>query len=124
MFSRSTSLYPGLSAADNVAFGMRLQGRKQRELFKERTAYFLKWWVWQVQPASFSSPALWRHASRRVAIARPWRLIPSDAARMSPSVLLNLTDPRVRCRELPLPIVGTLLASRPCLITTTWKKRC
>ncbi|MFM8968047.1 MAG: ABC transporter ATP-binding protein [Vulcanococcus sp.] len=34
------SLYPWLSAAENVAFGMRLQGRNKAEI-RERTAYFL-----------------------------------------------------------------------------------
>ena len=41
MVFQKYSLYPWLSAADNVAFGMELQGRSRREI-RERTAYFLE----------------------------------------------------------------------------------
>ncbi|MEL0171768.1 MAG: ATP-binding cassette domain-containing protein, partial [Synechococcus sp.] len=41
MVFQKYSLYPWLSAAENVAFGMRLQGLPQRDI-KERTAYFLE----------------------------------------------------------------------------------
>ena len=40
MVFQKYSLYPWLSAAENVAFGMRLQGRNKAEI-RERTAYFL-----------------------------------------------------------------------------------
>lgn len=40
MVFQKYSLYPWLSAAENVAFGMRLQGRNKAEV-RERTAYFL-----------------------------------------------------------------------------------
>ena len=41
MVFQKYSLYPWMSAAANVAFGMRLQGLPAREV-KERTAYFLE----------------------------------------------------------------------------------
>ncbi|MFY8150107.1 MAG: ABC transporter ATP-binding protein [Prochlorococcaceae cyanobacterium] len=41
MVFQKYSLYPWMSAAANVAFGMRLQGRSAQEV-KERTAYFLE----------------------------------------------------------------------------------
>ncbi len=41
MVFQKYSLYPWLSAAQNVAFGMELQGRHRREV-QERTAYFLE----------------------------------------------------------------------------------
>lgn len=41
MVFQKYSLYPWLTAADNVAFGMELQGRSRREI-RERTAYFLE----------------------------------------------------------------------------------
>jgi NitT/TauT family transport system ATP-binding protein len=41
MVFQKYSLYPWLTAADNVAFGMELQGRGRREI-RERTAYFLE----------------------------------------------------------------------------------
>jgi NitT/TauT family transport system ATP-binding protein len=40
MVFQKYSLYPWLSAAENVAFGMRLQGRSKAEI-RERTNYFL-----------------------------------------------------------------------------------
>ncbi len=40
MVFQKYSLYPWLNAADNVAFGMRMQGRTATEI-RERTAYFL-----------------------------------------------------------------------------------
>jgi NitT/TauT family transport system ATP-binding protein len=40
MVFQKYSLYPWLSAAENVAFGMRLQGRNKAEI-RERTDYFL-----------------------------------------------------------------------------------
>ena len=41
MVFQKYSLYPWLNAAENVAFGMRLQQMKAAEI-KERTAYFLE----------------------------------------------------------------------------------
>ena len=41
MVFQKYSLYPWLSAANNVAFGMKLQGRSERDV-RERTAYFLE----------------------------------------------------------------------------------
>ena len=41
MVFQKYSLYPWLTAAQNVAFGMELQGRPQEEI-RERTAYFLE----------------------------------------------------------------------------------
>ena len=41
MVFQKYSLYPWLSAAKNVAFGMKLQGRSERDI-RERTAYFLE----------------------------------------------------------------------------------
>ena len=41
MVFQKYSLYPWLNAAENVAFGMRLQRMKATEI-KERTAYFLE----------------------------------------------------------------------------------
>ncbi|MEI6359398.1 MAG: ABC transporter ATP-binding protein, partial [Synechococcus sp. ELA619] len=41
MVFQKYSLYPWLTAAQNVAFGMRLQGRPKAEV-RERTAYFLE----------------------------------------------------------------------------------
>ena len=41
MVFQKYSLYPWLTAADNVAFGMQLQGRSKQEI-RERTAYFLE----------------------------------------------------------------------------------
>ncbi|MFM7634185.1 MAG: ABC transporter ATP-binding protein [Cyanobacteriota bacterium] len=41
MVFQKYSLYPWLSAAQNVAFGMELQGRPRQEV-RERTAYFLE----------------------------------------------------------------------------------
>ena len=78
MVFQKYSLYPWLNAADNVAFGMRLQGMKAREV-KERTAYFL-----EVVGLSEAAKKLPRELSggmqQRVAIAR--------ALATNPSVLL------------------------------------
>ncbi|MFM7362602.1 MAG: ATP-binding cassette domain-containing protein, partial [Cyanobacteriota bacterium] len=41
MVFQKYSLYPWLTAAQNVAFGMELQGRSRPEI-RERTAYFLE----------------------------------------------------------------------------------
>lgn len=41
MVFQKYSLYPWLTAADNVAFGMELQGRSKQEI-RERTSYFLE----------------------------------------------------------------------------------
>ena len=41
MVFQKYSLYPWLSAANNVAFGMKLQGRSEHDV-RERTAYFLE----------------------------------------------------------------------------------
>ena len=68
MVFQKYSLYPWLSAAENVAFGMKLQGRPRREL-TERTAYFL-----EVVGLSDAGRRLPRELSggmqQRVAIAR------------------------------------------------------
>jgi NitT/TauT family transport system ATP-binding protein len=68
MVFQKYSLYPWLSAADNVAFGMRLQGRPRTEV-RERTAYFL-----EVVGLSDAANRLPRELSggmqQRVAIAR------------------------------------------------------
>ena len=68
MVFQKYSLYPWLSAADNVAFGMRLQGIKPREI-QERTGYFL-----EVVGLSDAGTKLPRELSggmqQRVAIAR------------------------------------------------------
>ena len=68
MVFQKYSLYPWLSAADNVAFGMRLQGIKPQEI-RERTGYFL-----EVVGLSDAGAKLPRELSggmqQRVAIAR------------------------------------------------------
>ncbi|MCP9915963.1 ABC transporter ATP-binding protein [Cyanobium sp. ATX 6F1] len=68
MVFQKYSLYPWLSAAENVAFGMQLQGRPKREV-NERTAYFL-----EVVGLSDAGRRLPRELSggmqQRVAIAR------------------------------------------------------
>ena len=68
MVFQKYSLYPWLSAADNVSFGMRLQGIKPREI-RERTSYFL-----DVVGLSDAAAKLPRELSggmqQRVAIAR------------------------------------------------------
>ena len=78
MVFQKYSLYPWLNAADNVAFGMRLQGMKAREI-RERTSYFL-----EVVGLSDAGDKLPRELSggmqQRVAIAR--------AQATKPSVLL------------------------------------
>ncbi|APD48861.1 MULTISPECIES: ABC transporter ATP-binding protein [unclassified Synechococcus] len=68
MVFQKYSLYPWLSAADNVAFGMRLQGRNKRDV-KERTAYFLE--VVGLQDSASRFPRqLSGGMQQRVAIAR------------------------------------------------------
>ena len=68
MVFQKYSLYPWLSAAENVAFGMRLQGLPQRDI-KERTAYFLE--VVGLQDAARKLPReLSGGMQQRVAIAR------------------------------------------------------
>ena len=78
MVFQKYSLYPWLNAADNVAFGMRLQGMKAREI-RELTSYFL-----EVVGLSDAGDKLPRELSggmqQRVAIAR--------ALATNPSVLL------------------------------------
>ena len=78
MVFQKYSLYPWLNAADNVAFGMRLQRMKAAEI-KERTAYFL-----EVVGLSDAATKLPRELSggmqQRVAIAR--------ALATNPSILL------------------------------------
>ena len=78
MVFQKYSLYPWLNAAQNVAFGMRLQGMKASEI-KERTAYFL-----EVVGLSDAATKLPRELSggmqQRVAIAR--------ALATNPSILL------------------------------------
>ena len=68
MVFQKYSLYPWLTAAQNVAFGMELQGRQKQEI-RERTAYFL-----DVVGLADAARALPRELSggmqQRVAIAR------------------------------------------------------
>jgi NitT/TauT family transport system ATP-binding protein len=68
MVFQKYSLYPWLTAAQNVAFGMELQGRSRQEI-RERTAYFL-----EVVGLADSARRLPRELSggmqQRVAIAR------------------------------------------------------
>lgn len=68
MVFQKYSLYPWLTAGQNVAFGLRLQGRPQREI-RERTAYFL-----EVVGLSDAARLLPRELSggmqQRIAIAR------------------------------------------------------
>jgi NitT/TauT family transport system ATP-binding protein len=78
MVFQKYSLYPWLNAADNVAFGMRLQGLKPADV-RERTAYFLE--VVGLQEAATKLPReLSGGMQQRVAIAR--------ALATNPSVLL------------------------------------
>ena len=78
MVFQKYSLYPWLSAADNVAFGMRLQGIKPREI-QERTGYFL-----EVVGLSDAGTKLPRELSggmqQRVAIARALATNPRGVA--------------------------------------------
>ena len=75
MVFQKYSLYPWLDAAENVAFGMRLQGMKPREI-RERTAYFLE--VVGLQDAASKLPReLSGGMQQRVAIARTLATNPS-----------------------------------------------
>ncbi|MCP9828197.1 MULTISPECIES: ABC transporter ATP-binding protein [unclassified Synechococcus] len=68
MVFQKYSLYPWMTAADNVAFGMKLQGRPAREV-RERTGYFLE--VVGLQDAAGRLPReLSGGMQQRVAIAR------------------------------------------------------
>ncbi len=78
MVFQKYSLYPWLTAADNVAFGMRLQGMTSADV-RNRTAYFLE--VVGLQDAATKLPReLSGGMQQRVAIAR--------ALATNPSVLL------------------------------------
>ncbi len=78
MVFQKYSLYPWLNAADNVAFGMRLQGMTSADV-RDRTAYFLE--VVGLQDAATKLPReLSGGMQQRVAIAR--------ALATNPSVLL------------------------------------
>ena len=78
MVFQKYSLYPWLNAADNVSFGMRLQGMTSNDV-RDRTAYFLE--VVGLQDAATKLPReLSGGMQQRVAIAR--------ALATSPSVLL------------------------------------
>ena len=78
MVFQKYSLYPWLNAADNVAFGMRLQGMSSADV-RDRTAYFLE--VVGLQDAATKLPReLSGGMQQRVAIAR--------ALATNPSVLL------------------------------------
>ena len=67
-FDLHSGLYPWLTAAQNVAFGMRLQGRPKAEV-RERTAYFLEV-VGLVDSARLLPRELSGGMQQRVAIAR------------------------------------------------------
>ena len=78
MVFQKYSLYPWLNAADNVSFGMRLQGMTSNDV-RDRTAYFLE--VVGLQDAATKLPReLSGGMQQRVAIAR--------ALATNPSVLL------------------------------------
>mgnify|MGYP002835996895 FL=1 len=78
MVFQKYSLYPWLNAADNVAFGMRLQGMTSADV-RDRTAYFLE--VVGLRDAATKLPReLSGGMQQRVAIAR--------ALATNPSVLL------------------------------------
>ena len=78
MVFQKYSLYPWLNAADNVAFGMRLQGMTSVDV-RDRTAYFLE--VVGLRDAATKLPReLSGGMQQRVAIAR--------ALATNPSVLL------------------------------------
>ena len=78
MVFQKYSLYPWLNAAENVAFGMRLQGMTSSDV-RDRTAYFLE--VVGLQDAATKLPReLSGGMQQRVAIAR--------ALATNPSVLL------------------------------------
>ncbi len=78
MVFQKYSLYPWLNAADNVAFGMRLQGMTSADV-RDRTAYFLE--VVGLQDSATKLPReLSGGMQQRVAIAR--------ALATNPSVLL------------------------------------
>ena len=78
MVFQKYSLYPWLNAADNVSFGMRLQGMTSQDV-RDRTAYFLE--VVGLQDAATKLPReLSGGMQQRVAIAR--------ALATNPSVLL------------------------------------
>ena len=78
MVFQKYSLYPWLNAADNVAFGMRLQGMTSADV-RNRTAYFLE--VVGLRDAATKLPReLSGGMQQRVAIAR--------ALATNPSVLL------------------------------------
>ena len=75
MVFQKYSLYPWLNAAENVAFGMRLQSMKPEEI-RERTAYFLE--VVGLQDAAAKLPReLSGGMQQRVAIARTLATNPS-----------------------------------------------
>ena len=110
MVFQKYSLYPWLSAAENVAFGMRLQGLPQREI-NERTAYFLE--VVGLQDAARKLPReLSGGMQQRVAIARTWPPIPRCCCSMSPLApwICRFARPcRISCCSS-----GSALASRCC----------
>ena len=78
MVFQKYSLYPWLTAAQNVAFGMELQGRSKQEI-RERTAYFLEVvgladWARKL-PRELSGGMLQRIAIARALAAEPQILL-------------------------------------------------
>lgn len=96
MVFQKYSLYPWLTAAENVAFGMELQQRPRQEI-RERTAYFLE--VVGLADVARSLPGNSREAcSNGSPLPVPWP--PSPRCCCSMSLLVRLTFRSVNpCRS-------------------------